>query len=1100
MRPEFADNQDGRSLEKALRALIEHVSNRSPRPDVSIATGYFNPEGYLRIARDLRELKGVRILLGAEPFPAAHYPVRKLGEPVGLHRERLLAREMLDKAEQRLKEDRDHLPFARETRSAVEELLADLGTGRVQVRRYTKRFLHGKAFILSDEEGLISGSSNFTAAGLTSNLELNLGNYQPSAWRSVKDWFEALWDEAEEYDLSEIYKDRFTAYPPYLIYLKALWQRYGKELEDEAEITGGRIQLTGFQKDGVLRARRILDELNGVIVADSVGLGKSFIAAEIFMEVIERRRQRALLIAPAQLRDGMWARFAQKYQSGIEVISIDQLATEAQLGEGDGSYLSADIKDYSLIVVDEAHAFRNPDTKRARALRRLLRGDPPKKVVLLTATPVNNSLWDLYDLLTFFVHHDAVFAEQGIPSLRARFQEASRIDPYTLSPELLFDVIDETTVRRTRSHVMRHYPGDHFKDGDGNEIAIRFPEPKVRSATYDLSSILPSYFERFAHLLDPENPEGLKLARYQPGLYLPEGPDGNEITMAGLIRSGLLKRFESSVHAFRTTLGRMILGHEEFLRALEHGYIPTSRDLEVLRDTDTDEAWEEVFEDHDIERAPANTERLKAAVESDLRILEELLETAAPIEARQDPKLKLLERELVRIAKEAHRDRLSDNDERQRRKVLVFSYFADTIGWVRDHLEQALATNHELASYRGRIAVVAGAEAEKGERSRAVFGFAPISTEAPPSQSEDRFDILLTTDVLAEGMNLQQAGRIINYDLPWNPMRLVQRHGRIDRIGSPHEQVELTCIFPDRELDELLTLEERIRTKLAQAAASIGLDQIVFPGAQIADHVYADDREEIDRLRREDPSLFAAGGEVGAQSGEEFRQELRQAISKQYGDRIKDLPWGVGAVMRRQDRRNRTGDPEGFTFCADVYGRTFYRFVSKARALDEIPEDPAAGIERETLRCLSLMACAEDCQGLEVDDDVLDLAYCAWKVARDDIFAEWEKSTDPANLSPRIRPLFRSAAHQVRLHPPPNLSLPEIDEVAAALEAPLPIKIERDLRRFFTGELGDEALSGQIVEWVREIGLQPWHPPEPLDPIDPSDVTLVCFLGSLEAP
>ena len=160
---------------------------------------------------------------------------------------------------------------------------------------------------------------------------------------------------------------------------------------------------------------------------------------------------------------------------------------------------------------------------------------------------------------------------------------------------------------------------------------------------------------------------------------------------------------------------------------------------------------------------------------------------------------------------------------RNRRKVLVFSYFSDTVEWIAEHLGSVLETDRRLARYRGRLAVVRGTDSFEGvTRTDAVFGFAPESTEAPPGRADDKYDILVTTDVLAEGMNLQQCGRVINYDLPWNPMRPVQRHGRIDRIGSPHEKVFLTCVFPDRQLEALLALEERIRRKLAQAAASIG--------------------------------------------------------------------------------------------------------------------------------------------------------------------------------------------------------------------------------------------------------------------------------------
>lgn len=534
--PEFVDNLDGNTLERALRERLEYLLEilHEP-PSLAVATGYFNAAGFGRLSDLLCRTASVRLLLGAEPLPPARFPERRLGEPRGERFEAKLTREMLGDAERKLRRDRDHLPFSPETRDAVRELLSFLQSGKIEVRRYERRFLHGKAFLFSERQGVLAGSSNFTLAGLTSNLELNLGQYQPGVVGQVETWFDRLWKDAAPYDLAEIYRERFADYPPYLIYLRALWERYGDELEDEAR-ESGLIQLTRFQTDGVFRAKRILERYHGVLVADSVGLGKSFLAAELFMEVIERNRQRALLIAPAQLRDGMWARFRSRYQSGVEVVSFEQMADDAQLGEGQGSALAASVDEYSLIVIDEAHAFRNPDAKRARALRRLLRGDPPKKVVMLTATPVNNSLWDLYDLLTFFIGHDAVFADRGIPSLRRRFQQAASEDPFSLRPDVLFDVLDATTVRRTRHFVQRFYPNDHFRLPDGTEVTIRFPEPVVRSRTYDLDEVLPGFFDEFARVLSPDDgPGSLTMARYWPTRYRHQGgPDPREAALVGL--------------------------------------------------------------------------------------------------------------------------------------------------------------------------------------------------------------------------------------------------------------------------------------------------------------------------------------------------------------------------------------------------------------------------------------------------------------------------------------------------------------------------------------------------------------------------------------
>ena len=1080
--PEFVDNLDGNTLDRALRTRLEHLLGtlREP-PAVSIATGYFNPGGFARLADVLRRSSGVRLLLGAEPLPAARLPERRLGEPRGERYEKRLADEELDRAERKLRRDRDRLPFSVPSRAAVSELLDFLESGKIEVRRYEHRFLHGKAFLFSGKQGVLAGSSNFTLAGLTSNLELNLGQYQPGVVAKVEEWFGRLWDDARPYDLAAIYREQFAEHPPYLVYLRALWERYGSELEEEAG-DSGRIRLTRFQTDGVFRAKRILDRYNGVLVADSVGLGKSFIAAEIFTEVIERNRQRALLIAPAQLRDGMWRQFRRRYQIGIEVVSFEQLADDKQLGQGEGTALASSIGDYSLVVIDEAHAFRNPDTKRARALRQLLRGDPPRKVLLLTATPVNNSLWDLYDLLAYFVGHDAVFADRGIPSLRERFRQADKEDPFSLSPDTLFDILDATTVRRTRHFVQRFYPNDNFRLEDGTEVTIRFPDPVVCSRGYDLDEVLPGFFDEFAEILDrADGRPKLTMARYWPTRYRRHGaPSARETALVGLIRSGLLKRFESSAQAFVRTVTKMVVAHDDFVRAVEAGVIPSSDSLAGLRETDSDEAWDELLQEGEPIEDDLDTDRLIEDVQSDRALLEHLRVRASVVRAENDPKLRLLVEELASIAAEAEREGITESDTRNRRKVLVFSYFGDTVEWILEHLQAVIDSDLRLDCYRDRIAGVRGRDSLEGvTRTDAVFGFAPQSTEAPPGKAADNYDILVTTDVLAEGMNLQQCGRIINYDLPWNPMRLVQRHGRIDRIGSPHENVFLTCVFPDRQLEALLALEERIRTKLAKAAGSIGLDQIVIPGSAHSEHVFADDRDQIAALRDGNSSIFERGGEgVHAHSGEEYRQELRKGIER-WGDRIQNLAWGVGSGFVG-------GTRTGYVFCARVFDRVFMRFV---------PEDPEEDIERDTLTCLSVLSCTEETPR-ELPEEFAEGAFGAWERARRDIYEEWMRATDPATLQPRIRPLFRTAANHVRLHPADGLSVEERDRVADALEAPWGIRQERRLREVFTAYQDDPGeLTRRIAEVVVELGLQPWKPPEPLDPIEEDEISLVVWMG-----
>jgi len=1082
MKPEFVDNRNGNTLVAALQGHLDWLGKTYAQPvELSIATGYFNPEGFALIADRLEALPKVRLLLGAEPTPPPARPVRKPGDPRGDRFEARLVHDAIRANFGGLVKDRDRLAFDRQTDAALKKLLDFLASGRIEVRRYESAFLHGKAFIFSDDEGVIAGSSNFTAAGLTSNLELNLGRYDPTPVRQVKLWFDELWAEARPFDLAAIYAARFQEFDPYLIYLRVLWELYGDELE-EAKGTDTRIRLTSFQNDGMWRSRRILGEHDGVIVADGVGLGKTFIAGELMREAVEDYRQRVLLVAPATLRDGMWERFTHHYQLHLEVVSYEQLLNDVQLG-GTGTYLKCRFNEYAMVVVDEAQTFRNPDARRTQALRVLLRGKPPKKLVLLTATPVNNSLWDLYYLLTLFVGHDAAFSGRGIRSLKERFQEASREDPYDLRPDMLFDVLDAVTVRRTRHFVKRYYPHDRIVGPGGVEMAVAFPDPHVRKVDYDLDEVLPDFFDEFAEALMPEDENAeplLTMARYCPSFYGPGEVDASQLALVGLVRSGLLKRFESSVYAFAKTAGKMADTHDLFLRALERGYILRTKEMEEWANIDTDEEWDLLLEATEQEPADGyDVEALRRAVENDQEILRHFAERAAAVTARTCPKLAELKRALREILSKAHEDGTDEEDIREKRKVAIFSYFADTADWIEDYLRQALESDRPLAEYRGRIVSVAGQESRRGvSREDAVFGFVPLSAEAPPGRDEDRYDILITTDVLAEGVNLQQCRNIINYDLPWNPMRLVQRHGRIDRIGSPHSEVYLLCFFPDKRLDALLDLERRIRRKLAAAAASIGVESEVIPGGATNEVVFSETRQEIEKLRREDADILVTAGEdPHAHSGEEYRQELRKGLQTREAV-LKAMPWAAGSGIAG-------GVQRGHFFCAKVGDRLFLRFV---------PAD-GAEIVRNTLSCLRTITCAEDTPR-HLPAHLAEATYDAWAVARRDIYDEWTFATDPANLQPRIRPFFRTAADHLRAHPPAGIQQPELDLIIEAVEAPWGIRIERPLKEVFRPDEQDPVVvSSALVGKVRELGLQPYKHPEPLPVIDEDEIALVCWMA-----
>lgn len=1101
-KPEVATNREEQGVAGAINAYLAHLrtSLKEP-PEVLIATAYFNVGGYRLLADELDHPSKVRILLGAEPEPVLR--IRPLDEPVAPARAHAVEmRRALEGHDRSMATDRNLVGFEVEADRSARRLVEWLRSGRVEVRRLADRFLHGKAYlaVTDTDDGVIAGSSNFTYAGLATNVELNLGRYEPTPVSAVRDWYEELWDEAEPYDLAALYEACFEPHPPQLVYLRMLLERYGEEIAEETDsTTSGEIHLTGFQRDGLWRARRILYERHGVLIADEVGLGKTFLAGELIRHAAIERRQRVLVVAPATLRDGPWRAFRSEYNLPFELCSFEELSADSRLNpDATGTTLEQDPDKYALVVVDEAHNVRNPATQRAEALRRLLAGRYPKDLVMLTATPVNNSLWDLYYLLVYFLRNDAAFAAQGIPSLRDHFATAMATNPDDLSPQMLFDILDAVAVRRTRPFVKAFYSTDTVRN-EGKEVPITFPTPRVRKVTYDLDAVLPGFFDRFAAGLDVDdhgqpdiakNPNVLTLARYVPSRYGPSGAVGHEMQVAGLLRSGLLKRFESSPHAFAATCDKMADTHDAFLAILGTGKIASGGVLKGWAATDSDDPDEldEYLRDTEDQLDDAtgfDVRLLRTHVEHDRSLLRAFAAEARTVDPGTDPTLAALVEELADIAAEAEAQGVGDDDIRDRRKVLIFSYFTDTVEWIEEHLLDVATRDDRLACYRGRITSLTGSGDEKHKRD-VLWGFAPRTTDAP-SEVEDLYDLVVCTDVLAEGVNLQQARHIVNYDLPWNPMRLVQRHGRIDRIGSHHAEVFIRCVFPDRRLDDLLGLEERLHRKIKQAAASVGVGE-VLPGSGGTDLTFAETRDEIARLQAEDAELFERGGTgKGALSGEEYRQELRRALENHdLAARIQALPWGSGSGMVVS---SLAGAAAGYVFCVRVgdHPDPVFRFVA-------IPEEGDPVVVGDTLTCLDR---ARPPAGWEtprqLDEGTFLGAFDAWERARDQIVEGWNHYADPANLAAAVPVVMRRAAELIREHST-HLEVEQIDRTVEVLEAAY---AERILR-MFRGALAQDRMEDQVrqvLHLVEELGLEPPPPPQPLPEITPGDVRLVCWIA-----
>ena len=880
--PDFIDNEQLR-----LAEVLDLLLRQGKRAD--IASGYFNLSGFALVKDALKDAPRLRLLLskeqgaGGELYPAG------------------------------FRQDLARTPFQAETRALAEELIAFLKRPEVEVRLYTKGFFHGKAYIF--DHVAIVGSSNFTRAGLTANTELNAVLKQGYAAEAVREWFERFWEEAEDYKreliaLLEESKLVSAGYSPYLIFLKSLYEYFKDELvvdlEKGRELGKSLVNLADFQEKAFERALRILEKYDGVFIADSVGLGKSWVGKIILEHFGYFQRKKVLVVAPAQLGE-MWKRELRTISVAAEVLSMELL--------GRSEFDPSRYFDVDIVLVDESHNFRNLN-QRYFNLQRIMAAGKRKKAVLLTATPINNSVFDLYNQVMLFARGERYFTRAGIPHLRTYFIQAQRGGD-------LLNLLEEIMIRRTRQFIKKEFPEAKI-DGE----TIRFPKRVLHTVHYDLEARFPGIYREVARRL-----EQLGLAVYNLEAYLRRPTVEEKLeqqrneALIGLIKSLFLKRFESSVEAFRKSLERQIAFHKRFLEELrEHGRLLTSGDFRKLLVTEGDEAA--VLEG--LPRVAGDAyqkEKLLLDVERDLVVLEVLLDLVIRIAIAEDAKVA----RLVGLIRE-----------RRGKKVVVFSHFQDTIRY----LERAFREVYKSELADRRWAVVEGSVSPK-ERAKLIERFAPLaqSVEVAP---EDELDLLLSTDVLSEGQNLQDADTLINFDLHWNPTRMVQRAGRIDRLRSPYNEVHIYNFFPENGLEELLGLLRRLMEKIEQINRNVGLDASIL-GEVVDPKTF----NALRRIEAEDPEI-ADELEAEAELSSEFMRAVLAAFLERVGvERLEAIPYGVHSGMAARDRRG-----------------VFFHFKARDHHLWRFYDVERGEILDSKLQIFNLIRCDENTPRVDADYDI----------------------------------------------------------------------------------------------------------------------------------
>jgi superfamily II DNA or RNA helicase len=804
----------------------------------------------------------------------------------------------------------------------------------------------------------------------------------------------------------------------------------------------------------------------GVIYADGVGTGKT----EIGLAFIEERTKEdgvfALVITPAQLAR-RWRERIDQTKLPAQVISFQELASDEQLmpeARNRHRHLNNAKDSYRLIVVDEAHALRNEDTSWYRAMERLL-GGTPKQVVLLTATPINNGLWDLYNLVMLFGRHDRAFSGAGIDSVRNLFiaAGANSRDPENLDPDVLYPLADAVSVRRDRVFIEREYEDATFPDG----TPVRFPKPTLRTRRYDLDAAHPGLFGDITNEID-----ALTMARYRPSAYEVGGEEvAVEAQLGGLLKSGILKRFESCWRACLVTVERMLAAHDAFLLAWRRGEVLSREQLREAAAGEADDtglgAW--------VEQQLEATDEVRSAVEfdptfgdavaADRSHLAAIVEALGKLDAASDPKLAALVALLERSPAQ---------------KIAVFSTFGDTIQYLDEHLPVRVEG-------RERVTVI-GSESSPDERLAALGRFAPrtvVRADYEPPDGE--VDLLLSTDVLSEGQNLQQAQEVISYDMPWNPQRVVQRNGRVIRLRSDHEEVYLWTMLPEQgELERLLGLEARIQAKIKAAGGVYGMEVEVIEGLETELRQYAA------RLVDGDEELLDESEEVsGAFIGEELRRLIDRALAEGEVERVLRLPWGIGACFR-QTRHGRSQGAPGIFFATRTPampdapdGYRYWRFV-------EVPDRDLVSADVQILRRIDPHG------GEPAELEGIDLE-AAWEVAAADIIAAHNERTDLRAAQEQIGPKQRWALEVLR---DPAVALPPGADLA---DEALSVERSSAVRRAI-GDVQDRVLgaaisrdeaAAEIVRVVQDFGLQPVEAPPLPEKITEVQLGVVCWMAVL---
>lgn len=814
MENDYSDILDNRNFEVEDRA--NYLAEGSDT--VKIAVGYFYVSGFDLLKENLQDAEEIQLIIGRQTDAQTR-----------------------DELVKGFREDLDKVEKNEETEQGVNRLYQLIHDDKVDVKIYTKSRFHPKMYLFNYENKKVSGSaivgsSNLSPSGLTGNVELNVEKTDSPSIRYLNNWFDEIWEESDEFkeDLLKVIessqfensvtkpeekpKDLVSPYQATKLYI---YEQFQREIEEGTllETIEGDYEekLTEFQNDAVRSARYTLNKYNGVILSDSVGLGKTYIGAPLIQEYAHPQ-SKVLIIAPKRLHD-MWKRMLD---NEFPVNAKKRFMSFAELSRLEPKQIQ-EARDFDIVLIDEAHRLRNSNTQRYDNIQNL--GRKNKKYILLTATPIQNSVHDLDSIIKIFADDDDFQIDllEDPSDLFKMYNKLSQLDEISSEQEAKLDtvrkeiekIMREVLISRTRDYIQDNY--DDVKIGD-REIKTPDRVPHlVTGADSDMEELYSKIIEKVAGK-DSEDDGGLNLPYVGIGRYGElDGAEDFELeyrNASALLVILLFKRLESSLRAFESSVDSLI-EREKAIRKIAKGEFDRSRDREnVLHYFDSMDD-EGVLDDADIDEIQDAVDRLGQDqrmeivqdVSEDLTALENIKELAQDYltEEEQDAKVEKL-RDLIK-------NDLADE------KVLIFTQYIPTAEYLFEKLtDNSTGTTGRIEGDGRKVGYLHGDNFNK----KLVEQFSPESNERELGLGDDEIDVLIATDVLSVGQNLQDSRVVVNFDLHWNPMNMEQRIGRIDRITTKHDELLIYNFIPTKELEDSLGILDRIRRKIKDISSTLG--------------------------------------------------------------------------------------------------------------------------------------------------------------------------------------------------------------------------------------------------------------------------------------